>query len=202
MRRSVLRWALLLVFALRCAEGGSLITPLFSWSVVNTTQNWTASVPVTWSLLTSDNSRRVVGTEAGYDIVWITSQFIEIQSGLKGGVFHLRALRNSCGVDGSGAACVQTATWVVLTDGQFTALGLLAFGLLVGSVLLCISRLKPAPETEEEKKRRLMGSGVVDSGVYGVFDAGSGEAVPLLETRPRRPNTAKRVPGTSGADTL
>ena len=196
--------ALRLLLALIPACSASLIRPGFAWSVVNTTANFTASVPVTWSLLTQDNAARVVGNQSGYELLWVTDQFIEIQAGLKGGVFHLRALRNAC--EGAEAAgCVDTAVWVVFTEWHFFALTLGLFGGAVGVVLFTLSRLRPAAETEAERQRRLLGLGLVDSGVFGGLEGG--EETPLLEHRvPRRPpplrNTAKRVPNTGGGDTL
>jgi hypothetical protein len=179
------------------ASAPPLISPSFQFGLPNASSNWTASEPVTWTLLTRDNTHRVIGAVPGYAMLYITSQALEVLAGQQGGVYHVRALRNSC-VDVGGAGCVATATWVVLSYGEMAGLGL---GAAAVSVLCCfgvVRRLQPAPETEEEKRWRASGLGVVRE-YYGTFLTGEAPA-PTVDIgslrateQPRRPPVPRRV---------
>lgn len=136
--------AVLLAWCLRPAS--ALITPLFAVSNTNGTQTWTASEPVAWSLLTRNNLYRVTtGSDSGYTIRLVDALSMTVQAGEAGGVFHVRALKNSC-IDGlSSQGCVQTATWVVLTDLQQLLLLLAGFVVAVVLFLVLCQRVKPSP---------------------------------------------------------
>ena len=69
-----------------------------------------------------------------------------MQAGEAGGWFHVRALKNSCIEGLSSRGCVQTATWIVLTDLQMLLSLLAAFGLFVAVFLVLCQRVKPNPK--------------------------------------------------------
>ena len=127
-------------------------------------------MPVTWALLDRDNTKRVVGALPGYSLVWVTDQFIEILAGERGGVFHVRALRNSCADDASGPGCVATAVWLVLSDAQMAGMLLTCCAALALCAVGVVRRLQPAPESAEEKAQRMTGMAVVHE-YYGSFEA-------------------------------
>jgi hypothetical protein len=186
---------------LAAAAGTPLIAPAFQFGLPNTTSNWTATAPVTWALLDRSNSRRIVGAVPGYAEVWITDTNLELLAGQRGGLFHVRALRNSC-TDAADAGCVATALWLVLSDVQMAGLG---FAVAV-AVTLCafgvVRRLQPPPETPEERHRRMVGLGIVQD-YYGTFegaDGGAGEGTAMLDRKPRKP-PPRRAFGAAG-DTL
>jgi hypothetical protein len=68
-----------------------------------------------------------------------------VQAGEAGGWFHVRALKNSCIQGLSSRGCVQTATWVVLTDGQMLISLLTAFAMFLVIFLVLCQRVKPNP---------------------------------------------------------
>jgi hypothetical protein len=187
------------------ASAPPLISPSFQFGLPNTTSNWTASEPVTWSLLTRDNTHRVIGAVSGYAELYITSTTLEVLAGQQGGVYHVRALRNSCADEG-GTGCVATCTWVVLSYAEMAGLGLAAAALCVLCCFGVVRRLQPAPETEEEKRWRATGLGIA-ADYYGTFLSG-GEAAPNVERGsprgtelPRRPPAPRRM-GVMGNDRL
>jgi hypothetical protein len=158
------------------------VSPWISVSVVNTTANWTATEPVSWALLSRNNARRIVGSVAGYEELEVTSLHIEILAGEVGGIFHLRALKNS----GDGAA---TAVWIVLSDFQLVGIAFGTVCCLVLGLLVAIVRLRPLPETEAERERRLLSQqSRADVAAYGTFGVAEGTQL----QHPRAPPLAAR----------
>ena len=122
------------------------ITPSFSLSTTNSTQSWTSSVPCTWSLLTFNNKYRVTSAESGYQIDYVDATRFTVVSGETSGLFHVRALKNSCLEGVSSRGCVSQSTWVVMTDLQYVSmLAVLFFAVLV-VFIACCQRMKPPPD--------------------------------------------------------
>jgi hypothetical protein len=203
-----------------------LVTPHITFSYFNTTANWTASEPVSWELLSSNNGAcstgavrvfraalslspltslfclssllllfshppladRVVGD--GFSVLWETATHIQMVSGERSGVYHLRAVRNGCG---TATWCVDTAIWVVVSDGQYGAalFGVVATG--VCAILLAVSRLRPPAESEMERRRRLASAVGKAEPAYG-----TAEDVPLLSRTPAAAAPRRFVPLISG----
>jgi hypothetical protein len=152
------------------ASAPPLISPRFQFGLPNTTSNFTATAPVTWALLDRHNSKRVIGSVPGYAFVWVTDTFVEILAGERAGLFHLRALRNSCAdADADAQGCVATVTWLVLSDAQMTALGLSVASATMLCAFAVVRRLQPGPESKEEKHQRSVGMGIV-ADYYGTFE--------------------------------
>ena len=133
------------LLAWRVQPATALITPFFALSNTNATQTWTATEPVTWSLLTRNNLYRVTTGYAGYDVSLVDATTFTVQAGETGGWFHVRALKNSCIQGLSSRGCVQTATWIVLTDLQMLLSLLAGFGLFIVMFLVLCQRVKPNP---------------------------------------------------------
>lgn len=127
------------------SEPMGLISPAFALSTTNSTQSWTATQPVTWSLLTRNNLYRVTSAvDSGYVVDVVDATRFTVVAGETAGVFHVRALRNSC-LQGtaSGRGCVSQATWVVLTDAQYAGLLAVLFFFALAAFVAACQRLKP-----------------------------------------------------------
>ena len=128
----------------------------------------------------------------GFIVVWETSMHIQLVSGERSGVYHLRAVRNAC--EGDAAWCVDTAVWVVVSDGQYGAALFAIVAFAVVGILLSVSRLRPAAESEMERRRRLAAVAKAEP-AYGTEDqpllsrmpaaAAPRRFVPLISTGPR-----------------
>jgi len=184
-RPSQLLLSLLCCLALD-AEGG-LISPRFVISTGNQTVTWNASEPVAWGISrrSSEASYRSLEVD-GYETLNQGPSSLELLSGETGGLFKVRAVRDSC----PSGSCFATAYWLVLTDKEVVLIGLAAtVAVFIGALAAC-RRMAPPPATKEELER------------LRVAETGSGWGYGGVElTRLRAPRPAIRRGGAAG-DTL
>lgn len=127
-------------------------------------------------------SAGVVGTLPGYDYVQVTAEHIEILAGSRGGLFHLRAVAKHCGSN-TGAGCVGTSVWLVLSWTEFTLMGFGAAAAvgLFGFALL--RRLQPPPEVPESRNEESIRLSVMEEHYGTVSPQPPGRASPGMGAR-------------------